>query len=50
MNSWDLGNTLSCSAYICTCHGILGIPGPEMCRYSWDHGDSRLWDLGDSGS
>ena len=31
MNSWDFGNTVSCSAYLCTCHGILGIPDPEMC-------------------
>ena len=29
MNSWDLGNTVSCTAW--DCHGILGIPDPEMC-------------------
>ena len=50
MNSWDLGNTVSCSAYLHTCHGILGIQDPEMCRYLWDLGDSMLWDLEDSGS
>ena len=34
MNSWDLGNTVSCSAYLPTCHEIVGIPHPEMrtCR------------------
>ena len=36
--------------YIMQCipiyHGILVIPDPEMCRYLWDLGDSRLWDLG----
>ena len=31
MNSWDLGNTVSCCAYVPTCHGILGISDPEMC-------------------
>ena len=30
MNSWNLGNTVSCSA-IPTYHGILGIPDPETC-------------------
>ena len=32
MNSWDLGNTVSTILQcIHTCHGILGIPDPEMC-------------------
>ena len=30
MNSWDLGDTVSCSAYL-SCHGILGIPDSEKC-------------------
>ena len=30
MNSWDLGDTVSLQC-IPTCHGILGIPDPEMC-------------------
>ena len=30
MNSWDLGNTVSCSAYLLVM-GSLGIPDPEMC-------------------
>ena len=30
MNSWDLVNTVFCSAYLPTCHGILGIPDTEM--------------------
>ena len=29
MDSWDLWNTVSCSA-IPTYHGMLGIPDPEM--------------------
>ena len=31
MNSWDLGNTVGILQCIPTCHGILGIPDPEMC-------------------
>ena len=50
MNSWDLGKTVSCSAYLLVmrCWGFRILKC--VLVYSWDLGDPRLWDLGDSGS